>query len=361
MDSKENLDSIDASLRQKIKQEFTAIKYSDILQEDMIEIHTKFIWNTLEKLKRKKEQLVSVIDNLVESNLKGGTERILSLLEENKEKLATTTGVFPENVRNFLSIVWVGTDVSCLLCHQFVCSSVIIRKTSRLLDFLSDVFTSESVLFVIKFILGCWHNCLRHASSAARIHFREIDSKLAIQKTIHKYEDNQMVVAKGIIVLSYLLIESEKDDSILENEVLGFIIQILSQAVESEERVSRRHGMSVQEILQGINNLSVNDKNKEELVKRKSLPIFVKILKEKRDQEEVLQTLTIIWRISFLDQNFPKLISDADLVSGKLANRLSSLLNYLFRQLKTVYMMFLSYQIHLLVMSFKNKGIAIIQ
>ncbi|XP_048728503.2 uncharacterized protein LOC125646315 [Ostrea edulis] len=315
MDSKENLDSIDASLRQKIKQEFTAIKYSDILQEDMIEIHIKFIWNTLEKLKRKKEQLVSVIDNLVESNLKGGTERILSLLEENKEKLATTTGVFPENVRNFLSIVWVGTDVSCLLCHQFVCSSVIIRKTSRLLDFLSDVFTSESVLFVIKFILGCWHNCLRHASSAARIHFREIDSKLAIQKTIHKYEDNQMVVAKGIIVLSYLLIESEKDDSILENEVLGFIIQILSQAVESEERVSRRHGMSVQEILQGINNLSVNDKNKEELVKRKSLPIFVKILKEKRDQEEVLQTLTIIWRISFLDQNFPKLISDADLVS----------------------------------------------
>jgi hypothetical protein len=319
MENNENLDPLDVSLGQKIRQEFIAIKCSDILRDDVIEVHIEFIWNTLEKLKRKKEELLSVIDTLVENDLKGITERIVSLLEEKKEKLVTPTGVFPENVRNFLSIVWVGTDASCLLCHHVVCSSLI-RNTSQLLHFLSDAPTSESVLFFIKFIFGCWHNCLRHVTSTARIHFREIDSKLVIQKIIHKYDDNQMIVAKGIIVLSYLLIESEQDDSILENEVLGFIIQILSHAVASEDRMSRRHGMSVQEILQGINNLSVNDKNKEELANRKSLPIFVKILEEKRDPEEVLQTLTIIWRMSFLSQNFQKLISEVGLVSGKLAN-----------------------------------------
>ncbi|XP_061178684.1 uncharacterized protein LOC133187346 [Saccostrea echinata] len=303
-----------SELCQKIEKEIRAVNCSELL-EDAVETHIEFIWITIDRIKRNKEILSLVVDSLVENNIKGLTENVLSLLVENKDELAGLKGAASQNVRSFLSVVWIVTDSSSLLCHQLVCS-VAIQKTSQLLDFLKDTTQNESVLFLVKFILGCWHNCLRHVSSAAQFHFRELNIKTTTHKTIARFEDSPMILAKGIIVLSYLLTENdEEEEGLLETNILGFIVQILSQAVKAGDRVSRRHGMNVQEVLQGINNLSVNDKNKEELVARGALPILVQILKDKVNPREVIQTLMIIWRISFLNQNFSRIISEPDLIS----------------------------------------------
>ncbi|XP_062617783.1 uncharacterized protein LOC134279406 [Saccostrea cucullata] len=310
-----NNDAEFSDLCQKIKEEVCAVNCSDLL-DDAVEMHIELIWNTIDRIKRNKETLSIIVDSLVENNLKGLTENGLSLLLEKKEELATMEGAASQNVRSFLSVVWIVTDSSSLFCHQLVCSSVAIQKTSQLLDFLKDTTPNESVLFLVKFILGCWHNCLRHVSSAAQYHFRELDINTITHKTIAKFEDSPMILAKGILVLSYLLTENdEEEEGLLETNILGFIIQILSQAVRAGDRVSRRHGMSVQEVLQGINNLSENDKNKEELVTTGALPILVQILKDKLNPGEVIQTLMIIWRISFLNQNFSRIISEPDLIS----------------------------------------------
>uniref|UniRef100_K1PV25 Uncharacterized protein n=1 Tax=Magallana gigas TaxID=29159 RepID=K1PV25_MAGGI len=125
-----------------------------------------------------------------------------------------------------------------------------------------------------------------------------------------------MILAKGIIVLSYLLTDDQKNDKILENKVVGFIVQILKQASISEDGLSRRHGMSVLEVLRGIHNLSINDNNKEQIVTSGALPILVEIMKKSRETGEVLETLMIIWRLSFLNQIFSKIISEPDLING---------------------------------------------
>lgn len=303
-------------LHQRINQEMLAIKCPDILV-DTVENHIEYIWKTIEKLKRNKKRLTVIIDTLVENDIKSLTENALCLLFKQKEQLATLAGPSSQNVRNFLSIVWVGTDSSARLCHQFVCSSIFVQNTSQLLDFLNNTTTSDSVLFAIKFILGCWHNCLRHVSSAAVIHFKEFKLAAIIQNTIEKFDDHQMILAKGIIVLSYLLTDDEKNDKILENKVLGFIVQILKKASMSEDGLSRRHGMSVLEVLRGIHNLSINDNNKDQIVTSGALPILVEIMKKRRETEEVLETLMIIWRLSFLDQIFSNIISEPDLINGK--------------------------------------------
>ena len=305
----------DEELCQRLGKEMLAIKCSAIL-EDVVESHIESIWKTIEMLKRQKERLARVINSLVENNLKALLEAVLCLLERDKERLVTLVGPSLQNVRHLLSVFWIGTDSSPLLCHQFVCSSTMVPQTSQLLEFLNNAPSSQSVLFVIKFILGCWHNCFRHVSLAARTHFKEFDLKSILQNTVRKFDEHQMILAKGIIVLSYLLTDEEKNDKILENKVLGFIVQILRQAVTSEDRVSRRHGMSVNEVLHGINNLSINDNNKEQLVRSGALPIFVDIMRSRRDEDEVLQTLMVIWRISFLDQIFPSILSEPDLIHG---------------------------------------------
>lgn len=308
--------SPDNELHQRINQEMLAIQCSDILV-DAVENHIECIWKTIEKLKRQKKRPTVIVDTLVDDNIKNLTENVLCLLFKHKEKLVTLAGPSSQNVRNFLSIVWVGTDSSARLCHQFVCSSIFVQNTSQLLDFLNNTTTSDVVQFVIKFILGCWHNCLRHVTSAAVIHFKEFKLADIIQNTIEKFNEQQMILAKGIIVLSYLLTDDQKNDKILENKVVGFIVQILKQASISEDGLSRRHGMSVLEVLRGIHNLSINDNNKEQIVTSGALPILVEIMKKRRETGEVLETLMIIWRLSFLNQIFSKIISEPDLINGK--------------------------------------------
>lgn len=307
--------SPDNELHQRINQEMLAIQCSDILV-DAVENHIECIWKTIEKLKRQKKRPTVIVDTLVDNNIKNLTEIVLCLLFKHKEKLVTLAGPSSQNVRNFLSIVWVGTDSSARLCHQFVCSSIFVQNTSQLLDFLNNTTTSDVVQFVIKFILGCWHNCLRHVTSAAVIHFKEFKLADIIQNTIEKFNEQQMILAKGIIVLSYLLTDDQKNDKILENKVVGFIVQILKQASISEDGLSRRHGMSVLEVLRGIHNLSINDNNKEQIVTSGALPILVEIMKKRRETGEVLETLMIIWRLSFLNQIFSKIISEPDLINA---------------------------------------------
>ncbi|KAJ8307021.1 hypothetical protein KUTeg_015105 [Tegillarca granosa] len=111
-----------------------------------------------------------------------------------------------------------------------------------------------------------------------------------------------MIRAKCFIIMSYIITEEEISTLNADDQILKFLIDILVLACESVDHVSKKYGMCVTEIIQGLNNLSVNDDNKVRLVRLGIVPLYLGLLKEYR-QEEVLFVVNGLWKLSFHHTN----------------------------------------------------------
>lgn len=221
-----------------------------------------------------------------------------------------------QSAKNVLNVTWILSDSSLIFSQQIVWDD----ETLQLLYFVfktyvnHDQFEEDKTLkYCVKAFLGILHNICRHCFEAKEYlrKFPFLSALLKLSKT-----RISMIKAKCLIVMSYVVNDSEIHIVSTDSQVLVFIINILKDAKKSEDHMSYKYGMNVMEILHGINNLLANDENKEKLLSLEILEEYLELLALKFTDEEVYLTVLGLWKLSFHRSNKDKMRASQALLQG---------------------------------------------
>lgn len=166
-----------------------------------------------------------------------------------------------KNLQTALSIIWNCSDKSSQLCESLV-------KTHVLLDLISELGSEklcgsdlkhENNLYLVKAYLGIMHNVVRLCCDSRRI-FRSAKAVKILQWYLNSTSD--LVKIKSYLILSYIINEEENDIINAVDDNIQFIIDILKEALQSENHFSKTYCFWAQEIVCGLNHLAVNESNK---------------------------------------------------------------------------------------------------
>ena len=166
-----------------------------------------------------------------------------------------------KNLQTVLSVVWNCSDKSPQFCESLSTCGVIQLfltelNTPRLLK---AEFGNENLLYLAKAYLGILHNIVRLSSDSRKL-FRSSHA-LEILKN-YLYIDQYMVKTKAYLILSYIITEEENEIINATDENIAFIIEILKDALNSENHFSQKYAFWASEIACGLNHLARNDTNK---------------------------------------------------------------------------------------------------
>lgn len=169
------------------------------------------------------------------------------------------------NLQLALSIVWNCSDKSTLLCEKLVETGVVLTildelASERLTSADLVATTSERQLYMVKAFLGISHNVVRLCSGSRRV-YRNANAVTTLQWYLHC--QNSLVKTNAYIVLAYI-VATEEDHSILntDGQHLAFIVDVLQDAINNEQHLSKKFGFWAHEIVAGLNHLARNDDNK---------------------------------------------------------------------------------------------------
>ena len=152
-------------------------------------------------------------------------------------------------------IMWNTTDKSPALCEECIRQGII----QMLLTDLSDTRLSVTEmkdhhrLYIVRGYLGIMHNVNRYCSGEAR----DICRENGAVKILQQYLKSTWLTLKTttIMVLSYIISESENDIINATDKHLVYIIKILEAAVRSENHFAKRYGFWAVEIAAGKNKI----------------------------------------------------------------------------------------------------------
>ena len=169
-------------------------------------------------------------------------ELVAKLSNEDIESLTSWT-VY----KRFLTLFWIICDSSVNFCQYFLTSRVFEYLTMEL-RVLSTLISSlcDKSLYLLKAILGIYHNICRHIPSSKWV-FR--NEGLVSVLRIFLGCDIPMVRVKTLIILSYVTSETENEIINADDENFQFIIEVLTDALNSEGHKSLKYGMNAAEIL----------------------------------------------------------------------------------------------------------------
>ena len=169
-------------------------------------------------------------------------ELVAKLSNEDIESLTSWT-VY----KRFLTLFWIMCDGSVNFCQYFLTSRVFEYLTMEL-RVLSTLISSlcDKSLYLLKAILGIYHNICRHIPSSKWV-FR--NEGLVSVLRIFLGCDIPMVRVKTLIILSYVTSETENEIINADDENFQFIIEVLTDALNSEGHKSLKYGMNAAEIL----------------------------------------------------------------------------------------------------------------
>lgn len=275
----------------------------------------EYVWNSVKPDKKEGKQSVA-IETIVEEEFYKIVENCLKLLKNvDLEKKEVYTGW--QQVKLILNVAWILSDSSSLFCEQLVVNSQILKNLCFMMNSIvsCDQFEEDKNLkYTIKAFLGILHNICRHNSNS-----RECLRNCAFLSVMLRLSKTKiaMIRAKCLIVMSYIVNDSEIHIVSTDSTVLIFIIDILKNAESSSDHMSYKFGMNVSEILQGLNNLLANDENKEKLMSLDILTVYLEILTEKFSDEEICQAVNGVWKLSFHQSNKDKMKSNKQLVEGE--------------------------------------------
>lgn len=275
----------------------------------------EYVWNSVKPDKKEGKQSVT-IETIVKEEFYKIVGNCLKLLKNvDLEKKEVYTGW--QQVKHILNIAWILSDSSSLFCEQLVVNSQILKNLCFMMNSIvsCDQFEEDKNLkYTIKAFLGILHNICRHNSNS-----RECLRNCALLSVMLRLSKTKiaMIRAKCLIVMSYIVNDSEIHIVSTDSTVLIFIIDILKNAESSSEHMSYRYGMNVSEILQGLNNLLANDENKEKLMSLDILTVYLEIMMKKFSDEEICQAVNGVWKLSFHQSNKERMKSNKQLVEGK--------------------------------------------
>lgn len=255
---------------------------------------------------------------LVENRL---ADRFLTYMEVLKVDLVAKLS--PEDIglcecwpsyKRFLTIFWILCDASVNFCQYVLASRLFeyLMMELRVLSTLCHKLNDKS-LYLLKAILGIFHNICRHVPSS-KWAFR--NEGLVALLRIFLDCDVAMVRVKTLIILSFITSETENEIINTDDENFQFIVQVLKDALISENHMSLKYGMSAAEVLKGLCNLAVNDENKIRIVKNGTLALYEQCLQVGSKEEKRL-TVTSLWNLAFHHYNKQKMRDMRGLMESK--------------------------------------------
>ena len=123
------------------------------------------------------------------------------------------------------------------------------------------------------------------------------------------------IAAHSLLTLAYLVDENTNHLILAEETLLGFIITLLDEAWQSEER--RSIGYSVKELAEGLSHLAINDTNKKILGQKGATRVLISVIKTSSEDAEKVSAIKALWMLAF-DDNNKKAIRQEDGAMGLL-------------------------------------------
>ncbi|XP_073253471.1 uncharacterized protein [Porites lutea] len=112
------------------------------------------------------------------------------------------------------------------------------------------------------------------------------------------------IAAESLLTLAYLVDENTNHLILADKNLLSFIITLLDEARQSEDRHS--NGYSAKELAEGLSHLAINDANKNILGQNGVIPVLISVIKTSNVDEEKASATRALWMLAFDDNNKEK-------------------------------------------------------
>ena len=112
------------------------------------------------------------------------------------------------------------------------------------------------------------------------------------------------IAAESLLTLAYLVDENTNHLISADENLLSFIITLLDEAWQSEDRHS--NGYSAKELAEGLSHLAINDANKNILGQNGVIPVLISVIKTSNEDEEKASATRALWMLAFDDNNKEK-------------------------------------------------------
>ena len=112
------------------------------------------------------------------------------------------------------------------------------------------------------------------------------------------------IAAESLLTLAYLVDENTNHLILADENLLSFIITLLDEAWQSEDRHS--NGYSAKELAEGLSHLAINDANKTILGQKGVIPVLISVIKTSNEDEEKASATRALWMLAFDDNNKEK-------------------------------------------------------
>ena len=109
------------------------------------------------------------------------------------------------------------------------------------------------------------------------------------------------VAAASLLCLAYLVNEETNHLILADENLLGFIVTMLNEAWQSEDR--RSNGYSAKELAEGLSHLAINDTNKKVLGNKGAVHVLMSVLRTSKEDEEKASAARALWMLAFDDNN----------------------------------------------------------
>lgn len=221
------------------------------------------------------------------------------------------------NCYYIMIIVWNGSDMkipeTLKLLYDGIVEFILARLDTDLHPI--NVTPTHPQYKVVKACFGILHNfCDKDENAVADL--RERDALRIIGK--YRNSGTSMLQMRSMLILAFLLTESDKNKSVIELEEkdIKFLIELLQDAMNSPGERSPKYGYTAAELIIGLNNIAIVDSNKKRLVDAGVLPIYVEAMTRKNPslQESAVRG---VWTLAFDDASVKKIKAEPRCMDGE--------------------------------------------
>ena len=158
---------------------------------------------------------------------------------------------------------------------------------------------SRQLVAIIENSIGILHNISR------RLRNRELFANR--EQTLLHFAKTKVrtIAALSLLTLAYLVDENTNHLISADKNLLRFIITLLDEAWQSEDRHS--NGYSAKELAEGLSHLAINDANKNILGQNGVIPVLISVIKTSNEDEEKASATRALWMLDFDDNNKEKI------------------------------------------------------
>ena len=153
----------------------------------------------------------------------------------------------------------------------------------------------SELVTIIDNSIGILHNISR------RLRDRELFANREQTLLYFAKKEVPAIAAESLLTLAYLVDENTNHLILADENLLRFIITLLDEAWQSEDRHS--NGYSAKELAEGLSHLAINDANKNILGQNGVIPVLISVIKTSNEDEEKASATRALWMLAFDDNN----------------------------------------------------------